>query len=337
MRVFVVVNRVEEIGYRQTTALLIASLFNQGHEVCLANVEGFSFVGHADGNDFSISGFSLGGNTSEQKLGSNAIENIAKSKQDSSRRFVIEPGDVVLIRTNPGRDTARSSLHESFLEFCSAIETIGVRVINRPNKLKLFASKASLELLPPQFRPQMIVAHSVSEIAGFVRESKTTCVVKPLVGSRGQDVIKVEHDRADLEQLVSSTFQSRGVVAQHFIHCDEPGDKRVVVVNGNIIEDNGHTAGIHRIPAEGDFRANLHAGGSARPLFLSPDERTTVEHCASLLLENGISLAGIDLIGAKVIEFNVFSTGGIYDACQFAEFDFAEEIVSELLSSESLS
>ena len=207
-----------------------------------------------------------------------------------------------------------------------------MRVINRPGKLKLFASKASLELLPPRFRPQMIVAHSAGEIASFVKESKTTCVIKPLVGSRGEGVIKVEHDKADLESLISSTYRSRGVVAQYFIDSEEPGDKRIVVVNGKIIEANGHIAGIHRVPADGDFRANLHAGGSARPLSLSTDERATVNHSASLLLQNGISFAGIDLIGAKVIEFNVFSTGGIYDACQFADFDFSDKIANELLS-----
>ena len=74
------------------------------------------------------------------------------------------------------------------------------------------------------------------------------------------------------------------------------------------------------------------SGGSAEPLSLSTQERETIEHSASLLLQNGIVLAGIDLIGAKVIEFNVFSTGGIYDACHFAGFDFADKIVSELLS-----
>ena len=332
MRVFVVVNRVVEIGYRQTTALLIASLINQGHEVQLANVDGFSFVGFADRSEFSIKGLSFESNQTEQQIGSKAIESFVNSGDVTEKRYVLKPSDVVMIRTNPGRDTARASLHESFLEFCTAIETIGVRVINRPDRLKFFASKASLELLPPRFRPQMIVAHGVEEIASFVKDSKTTCVIKPLVGSRGEDVIKVEYDQADLESLISNIFKSRGVVAQHFIDCDQPGDKRVVVVNGKIIEANGHIAGIHRIPADGDFRANLHAGGSAQRLSLSTDERETIEHSAALLLQNGISLAGIDLIGTKVIEFNVFSTGGIYDACKFADFDFADQMISELLA-----
>ena len=332
MPVFVVVNHVEEIGYRQTTALLIASLLNRGHEVRLANVDDFSFVGLDDQNEFSINALGLDTNSHQQDVDSKLIVGLASSKQNEPQRYKLGSQDIVMIRTNPGRDTDRSSVHESFLEFCSAIETIGVRVINRPDKLKFFASKASLELLPPRFRPQMIVTHSVGPIASFVRNSKTTCVVKPLVGSRGEDVIKVEHDQGNLESLISSTFGSRGVVAQHFIHCDQPGDKRVVIVNGKIIEANGHIAGIHRVPADGDFRANLHTGGSAQPLSLSTQERETVEHSASLLLQNGIVLAGIDLIGAKVIEFNVFSTGGIYDACHFAGFDFADKIVSELLS-----
>jgi glutathione synthase len=329
MRWFVVVNRVAEIGYRQTTALLIATLCNQGHEVHLVNVDGFSFEGLADRNRFSLTGFPVDSDSKNGQSDSQQIEQIANSQRET-RRFDLGQDDSVLIRTNPGRDIARGSLHDSFLEFCAAIESVGVRVVNRPDKLKLFASKASLELLPPRFRPQMLVTHSASEIASFVRESGATCVIKPLVGSRGQDVIKVEAEQQGLEKLISNTYEGRGIVAQHFVHHDEPGDKRVVVVNGQILEGNGHVAGIHRIPAKGDFRANLHTGGIAQALKLLPQQREAAEHSASLLLEHGIYLAGIDLIGSKVIEFNVFSTGGIYDACRFADFDFSEKIIGEL-------
>ena len=90
MRVFVVVNRVVEIGYRQTTALLIASLINQGHEVQLANVDGFSFVGFADRSEFSIKGLSFESNQTEQQIGSKGIESFVNSGDVTEKRYVLK-------------------------------------------------------------------------------------------------------------------------------------------------------------------------------------------------------------------------------------------------------
>jgi glutathione synthase len=66
-------------------------------------------------------------------------------------------------------------------------------------------------------------------------------------------------------------------------------------------------------------------------LQLSSQQREAVEHAAAILYADGIRLAGIDLIGTKVIEFNVFSTGGLYDASQFAGQDFAKRIIDRLV------
>ena len=123
------------------------------------------------------------------------------------------------------------------------------------------------------------------------------------------------------------------MVAQHFIAADHPGDRRVVVLDGKILEANGHIAGIERRPAENDFRGNLHAGGTAHPFTLTPTERAAAEHAAMLLRASGIRLAGVDLIGDQIIELNVFSTGGLYDANRFANIDFTEMIVQRLVDS----
>ena len=121
------------------------------------------------------------------------------------------------------------------------------------------------------------------------------------------------------------------MVAQHFVHSEVPGDKRVVVVGGEILEQNGNVGGIHRRPAAGDFRANIHAGGTAHPLSLDEEERESVEHAARYLHQNGVWLAGIDLIGSKIIEFNVYSTGGLFDANQFSGLKFEDVIVAGLM------
>lgn len=335
MRIFVVVNRVEEIGYRQTTALLIASLFTQGLEVFVSGVDQCRFHGSADANEFLISAIQLSdANGQDETFDSRQVEAFCqRASSHAARSLKLDESDLILIRTNPGRDLPRWSFHESFLEFCMAAKSRGVRVVNAPEKLKFLASKASLSILDPRFRAPMLVSHDLKSVVEFIQDSDTDCVVKPLVGSRGKDVIKVRSTDDDLLARLADTYESRAIVAQHFIHSDEPGDKRVVVFDGKLIEVNGGLAGIHRLPAEGDFRANLHAGGTAHPLVLSDSQREAVLHAAKILMECGVRLAGIDLVGDRIIEFNVFSTGGLYDAIRFAQHDFAATVARELVAS----
>ena len=326
MRVFVVVNHVRDIIHRQTTALLIASLVRSGCEVHLANVDAFAFEGNQKQSLFQVRSLKLDPRSS---CDSTTIESIVNSP------FSIEPckildGDMILIRTNPGRDQSRSNVHDSFLGFCRSAMFAGIRVVNDPTNLHFFASKASLSVLDPKYRPPMMVSHHAKDVVWFVRESKRNCVIKPIYGSRGQDVIQVTHDQDDLHDLIESTFGGCEIVAQHFVDSSQPGDQRIIVVDGKILESGDHVAGITRIPAKGDFRANLHTGGTAQPVELSATARLAVEHAAKLLNEHGIWLAGVDLIGDKIIEFNVFSTGGFYDSIKFSGVQFDDILVERL-------
>ena len=182
-------------------------------------------------------------------------------------------------------------------------------------------------MLDPKYRPEMIVTGDLQHVVDFVREAPVDCVVKPLLGSRGHNVLRFSNDHADLSTLLTKTFAGQHVVAQHFVAADHPGDRRVVVLDGKILESAGGIAGIERHPTAGDFRGNLHAGGLAHPLFLNEVQRDAANHAARLLLNYGIRLAGVDMVGDKIIEFNVFSTGGLYDGNHFANTDFTETIV----------
>lgn len=331
MRVFVFVNQIQEIGFRQTTALLISACYRMGCEVYLSNVDGLAVSSSRSGSRASANAIPL--NLDEHARSSRSVSDFAKTvdiTQLGSEEIKNE--DVILIRTNPGRDLNRSNVHSTFLELCQVAKAKGIRVINDPDRLGFFASKAAISVLPDKYRPEMLVTNDLQSVVQFVKSSECDCVVKPLLGSRGENVVRLRSDTATLDESLKH-FAGKSIVVQHFIASQERGDKRVVVLNGELIENEGQIAGIHRIPADGDFRANLHAGGSAIPLSLTQDQREAVLAAAAILKNAGIQLAGIDLIGNKVIEFNVFSTGGIYDANQFADFDFTESIVSSMLGS----
>lgn len=326
MRVFIVVNQVDEIGFRQTTALIIAALVRQRCDVCLVDVDAFSVAALA--GDAEI--FARAIRVPSDAIESNLVESFAKSGIERTLEK-IHQDDLVLIRTNPGRDNARTQIHESFLHLCGVAQTRGIRVFNAPDHLRYFASKSSLVSVDAQFRPAMVVTSESRQIIDFINNSPADCVAKPLFGSRGENVIRIGKSATDIAARLKTTFGNSTLVVQQFVEAEHPGDKRVVVLDGKILEIDGHIAGIERRPAVDDFRANLHAGGSAHELTLSTRARSAADYAARLLADHGIWLAGVDLIGDRIIEFNVFSTGGLFDSIQFSGVRFDDAIVEHLM------
>ncbi|MDA8563187.1 hypothetical protein N9L06_01920 [Mariniblastus sp.] len=326
MRVFVVVNQVNEISFRQTTALLVAALVRKNHEVWLANVDAISVAAFDGQSTVYARAIKLPHSANCQ---SEQVESFAQLATASCLQQ-IEPGDLVMIRTNPGRDIARTQIHESFLHLCITAKATGIRVVNSPEHLRYFASKSSLVSVDPKYRPAMVVSSDLLQIIEFINNAPDDCIAKPLFGSRGENVIRVSKSSDDLEAMLEATFGSTTLVVQQFVNADHVGDKRVVVVGGEILQVDGHIAGIERQPATDDFRANLHAGGSAHPLSLSKDAVAAAQYAAKLLNQHGIWLAGVDLIGDKIIEFNVFSTGGLYDSIKFSCIPFDDLVIARL-------
>ena len=344
MKIVVFVNTIADLSFRQTTAMLIASLARQHDSVYIAQVDQFV-------NPVSVDSTLVVHNIPHRpKINSNDIEKIAvditppnrnadaDKEASSSKKIKMSPLDSILLRTNPGRDELRSQHHRNCLTYCQDFFKQSGNVINDPTNLEYFASKASLQELDAKFRPEMVVSSLSHEIVEFVSNSNCDCIVKPAVGSRGRNVIRVPaHSKTgaypnDLTEVLDSTFASQMMVAQHFVESKEPGDKRVVIWDGEVVEQDGKLGGVHRLPSAGEFRANLHLGGTPQKLVLHEQQRTAVKAAAKLLYSNGIRLAGIDLIGSKVIEFNVFSTGGLYPAFTIDGIDFSDRIAKSILA-----
>lgn len=331
MKIFVVVNHVREIGFRQTTALLIAAFVRLGHEVSIASVDGLFVDASPESNGNEGPRFLIRCKTlpAKENCDFGTVEDFSASQSPLSEQ-VISPGDLIFIRTNPGREKQRISTHDGFMNLCQAAKLNGIRVENDPGHMNYFANKASLIALDPQYRSPLLVSNNVQDIVEFVRRSNRNCIVKSLVGMGGQSVARVRHDEAGLESLIRSIFGTQCVVAQHFAEANHPGDKRAVVLDGKVLELDGHLAGIERRPAGKDFRANLHDGGTAHPLTLDESAMASAEYAADMLFQHGIRLAGVDLVGDKIIEFNVFSAGGLFDAESYSGVDFSEAIAKKI-------
>ncbi len=323
MQVLVIINRLEELKPRQTTAMLIAELSRRDADVFVAELETIDIV--LQDSDYSVRCSAMATRVTSPMESS---EDVVGLETQPTQRIELSHADRVVLRTNPGRDPDRRTEHEQLLFALTAVDSIGIRVTNSPSQLARLAAKSSLFALSPEHRPRGMVSTSPDVLLSFIAGLHGECVVKPVVGSRGQNVFKLSASITDDDQATVRDLVKLGpVICQEFVPWDQPGDIRFVVFDGEPLEIDGAFAAIHRVPAAGDFRGNLHAGGTAQAIEPTPEMLAATRHAAQYLKSHGVTLAGIDLVGSKIIEMNVFSTGGLFDSHRLYDRDFVSKIV----------
>jgi glutathione synthase len=221
----------------------------------------------------------------------------------SAEKINLASTDVVLMRQNPPMDM-------DYLTSTYILEKIHPKtfVINNPTEVRNLPEKLFI-CNYPDFMPPTLVAKDWKIAEEFFTEHKDI-VIKPLYAFGGQDVSRItlgEISSAEFKQFFKdvSARHASPVMLQKFLPEVEMGDKRVLLVNGEI-------AGvINRIPAQGDIRANMCIGGKPTKTILTARD---LEMCRILgveLKKRGIILAGLDIIGRYVTEINITSPTGI--------------------------
>ena len=316
MRISVWVNRLSELSLTQTTGMLISSAALRGHEVWVSALEELSLCPR-------------GRVLAQARLAAGGLReaHFQSLRTASSQELDLLRCDLVLIRTNPGRDRARADLHEFALGLGEILQRRGTRVLNDPGGLRRAQSKLFLAGLPGGLRPLGMVGSDLGALEGYVRESESACVAKPLVGSRGEGVFKVTGQDPNLSAILKGLGESGPVLIQECLPGYEQGDLRLVVLEGKPLMLEGEYACVQRVPRKGEWRSNIHLGAVAQPAVPTPEQLEVATTLATHLLELGVVLAGLDLIGARAVELNVFSTGGLRDANRFHGLDFLQPIL----------
>jgi ribosomal protein S6--L-glutamate ligase len=145
-------------------------------------------------------------------------------------------------------------------------------------------------------------------------------VIKLLEGTQGIGVVLADTDRS--AKSVIEAFRGAGVniLVQEFIKEAGGTDIRALVVGGKVI------AAMKRTGAEGEFRSNLHRGGSAQAIRISPEERQTAIRAAKTM---GLNVCGVDMLranhGAVVMEVN--SSPGLEGVEKATGIDVAGKII----------
>ena len=159
------------------------------------------------------------------------------------------------------------------------------------------------------------------DVSQLINEIGTTPVIlKLLESTHGNGVIKADSVGSAKSALEAFSGIKKDIIIQEFIEEVDGKDLRVLVVDGEII------AAMERSGAEGEFRSNLHKGGSAKSITLDKKTEMAAIESAKLL---GLNVAGVDLLESKrgplVIEVN--SSPGLEGIEKYTGIDVAEKII----------
>jgi len=143
-------------------------------------------------------------------------------------------------------------------------------------------------------------ARSTKDIDGLIRVvGDAPVIIKLLEGTQGVGVVLAETHKAAESVITAFRQLDANILVQEFIKEAEGSDIRAFVVDGKVV------ASMMRTAAKGEFRSNLHRGGTATPIKLTPEERSTAVRSAKLL---GLKVAGVDMLrsnhGPVIMEVN---------------------------------
>ncbi len=316
MKLAMLVNDPRAIQDRQTTDLIAARAVDRDHEVWAVGVTDLWLA--ADDTVWA--------HAWPVRPGTGPVA----ARLGDRERLELSALDLLLLRTNPGRDD-RPWAHDAALELARVVKAHGVVVLNDPDGLARARSKLYQAHLSADCRPTTVVSADRAVLRAFVEEAGRPCVLKPLDGTRGRDVFFVSAGDRNLPQILDVLTRAGFAMAQHQVPEAAEGDVRLVLLDGALLEVDSKVAAVRRVPGKGDLRSNVFVGGhAARVDDITPRMR---EVCAALgpkLRADGIHLAGLDLIGPVIVEVNVYSPGGLWDAEQYYGADFIGAIVASL-------
>lgn len=206
--------------------------------------------------------------------------------------------DVILMRKDPPFDM--KFLYALYL--LDYAKRAGVLVVNDPMSVKecnekLFATQFSHLMTPT------VVSQKQSHIREFIKMHDDV-IVKPLDGMGGMGIFRLSADNPNIGATLEVLTQNETlpIMAQKFIPAIADGDKRILIVGGKPVDFC-----LARIPASGETRGNLAAGGRGVAMPLSDKERQLANEIAPILMQKGLYFVGLDVIGGYITEINVTS------------------------------
>lgn len=325
MKIGFVVNNVATEKPTYTTNRLALAAKELGHEAWFMGVGDFSYK-----PDGSLATTACTANGKRYRSLKRHLADI--QKPDVEQRIDLEEFDVIMLRNDPADDAESAAwANNAGVAFGQLISSMGVLVVNDPTSLANALSKAYFQHFPEVVRPKTLISRDAELITDFVDDLGGKAVLKPLQGSGGSGVFLINSaESPNLNQIIEAISRDGYVVAQEYLPEATEGDVRLFVMNGRPLEVDGKYAAFRRLPSAKDVRSNMSVGGKAAKAKVTDEMLHMVDVVRPKLVADGMFLVGLDIVGDKLMEINVFSPGGLGSAQSLVEVDFAPIIIEEL-------
>ncbi len=226
--------------------------------------------------------------------------------------------DVILMRKDPPFDM--EFIYSTYL--LEQAQSAGTLIVNNPRSIRDCNEKMFATLFP-QCTPPVMVSRSPRLLKEFAA-SHGDVVLKPLDGMGGSSIFRTQPDDPNLSVIIETLteYGQRQAMIQKFIPDITCGDKRILMIDGEPVPYC-----LARIPAKGELRGNLAAGGTGEGRPLSERDRWIAKQVGPVLREKGLIFVGLDVIGDYLTEINVTSPTCIREL----DNQFALNIAGQLL------
>jgi glutathione synthase len=326
MKIGFVVNDIStELDVYTTTRLALTAL-GMGHEPWHIGVGDFAYDpdGTIVARCTSVPG--------KKYASPEAFLKALRGEKAVTERMAISDLDVIMLRSDPAADAVeRPWAVQAGVLFCRRALDQGVVVLNNPEGLAKALNKMYFQDFPDEVRPRTIITRDREDIKAFAKEEGGNIVLKPLQGSGGQSVFLVRpEDAPNLNQMIDAVSRDGYVVAQEYLSEAEKGDTRFFLMNGEPLMTEGKYAAFRRVRSGDDMRSNMTAGGRVKKAKIDQVALRIAEIVRPKLVMDGMFLVGLDIVGEKLMEINVFSPGGLHSAGALEEVDFTKTVIESL-------
>jgi glutathione synthase len=309
IKVGIVMDPIEQISYHKDTSLALMFAAQQ-HDCELYYMEQ---------QDLSIQNGQAYGRMSAITVAMNP-ENWFEKEAAVDRP--LSDLQLILMRKDPPFDS--EFIYSTYI--LERAEQQGVIVANKPQSLrdcneKVFATEFA-ELMSPT-----TVTRRSDLLKAFHAEHGDV-IFKPLDGMGGSSIFRLKKDDPNVSVIIE-TLTDHGkqqIMAQRFIPEITQGDKRILIIDGEAVPFT-----LARIPADGETRGNLAAGGSGITMALTDKEKAIADKIGPKLKEKGLYFVGLDVIGDYVTEINVTSPTCVREISRDSGIDVADQLITCLL------
>ena len=321
------VNSIDSEYPRYTTTVLAHEASRRGHDVCYLTPGDF-VLSPDDSLQVHARMIPAGKGKARSR------DEFFKALKGSRKSTLIDIGDldVLWLRSDPSKEASERPWAETIgIQFGRRAIDAGVLVLNDPDSLSLAINKLYFQSFPREVRAKTLVSRHVGDIKAFATANGGKVVLKPLQGSGGQGVFVVNSKSAgNLNQMAEAIARDGYIIAQTVVPEADKGDIRLFMMNGLPLQVDGKYAAMRRVGAEDDVRSNIHAGGKAKPVKITERQLRVAELIRPKLIEDGMFLVGIDIIGDTILEVNVFTPGNLFTCGEMAGVNFASHVLASI-------